>query len=249
VGIGIHQADVLSAAREFHGEFDRERRAAGRAGRAPHRDDPWPHRIAGVGFRRSVRRTDGRRTQPLGELPGADPQRERRLQTEHRGDPLVAGPVGERNDADGASVARGHDGCAHRRARRLQHDGVGLRERGRDVLRSSDAPVAVIDRVVGYRDDERGCRHHRDHDETLGLEALRQIAAVRLVDRDDHPHCDAPEAGTTDSADWSAIAASVAATSDLGITISRAAEPPPIIESSRVTDTTVASATRMRGAS
>ena len=55
----------------------------------------------------------------------------------------------------------------------------------------------------------------------------------------------APAVGTTESADSSAMAPSTAATSARGMTTSRDAAPPPIIESSRVTETTVASATRM----
>ena len=67
------------------------------------------------------------------------------------------------------------------------------------------------------------------------------------VDRDEDSHDPAPAVGTTESADASAIAASVAATSARGMTSSTADAPPPIMESSRATETTVASATRMRG--
>ncbi len=117
---------------------------------------------------------------------------------------------------------------------------------------SSSAPISVgsaLRREVVHDVREGGCRDHRHDRDAVLRQLVRECAAVRFVHRNEDSHGAAPAVGTTDSADSSAMAARVAATSARGMTTSSAAEPPPIIESSRVTETTVASATRIRGTS
>src|SRR5690606_5226672 len=90
---------------------------------------------------------------------------------------------------------------------------------------------------------------HRAH---VGLGVAQpggQGAPARAVDGDDDPHQPPPGVGTTDSRAPSATAARVAATSARSMTSSSAVPAVPIIESSRVTVTTVAEATGMRGVS
>ena len=89
-----------------------------------------------------------------------------------------------------------------RRARGLEHHRVRVGERARDVVRSADAPVVVEPGVVAVdRGGDGGCRNHGDHGDPLALQPSGEIAAVRLVDRDDDPHWDAPDVGTTERAD------------------------------------------------
>ncbi len=195
-----------------------------------------------AGAAAAARPPDRRRGEALRELPCLHPEAQRRLETEGLRDTVVGRLCTERHDPHRSPVARRHDGRVEGCPRDLEHDGIGVPERTRDA-------IGFCERAALDRHGERGCRHHCHDRDALGLQALRQVAAVRLVDGDQNPHGVAPDVGTTERADSSAIAARVAATSDRGMTISRAAEPPPIIESSRVTETTVASATRMRGTS
>ena len=127
VGVGIDQPDVPTAARQLDGELDRERRAAGRAGRTPHGDDP---RARGSGVGRHAATAHRRGGEALGELPRLDAERQRRLQTERRGEALVAGLARRAGRCGRAPRSHDrHDRGVHGRARRLEHHGVGVGER------------------------------------------------------------------------------------------------------------------------
>ncbi len=164
-----------------------------------------------------------------------------RLQPARGGDTLPRRVVDQRHDPCARAVAEGDDGRRHRRAGHRDDQGVGVGERPQQRL------GVGAQHPIGRSEGGGRGGDHRDHVDAFAAQSLDEEPCV--VHGDDDLHEPAPIVGTTERADSSDIAASVAGTSALGMTSSRAAAPPPIIESSRVTDTTVASATRMRGSS
>ena len=196
VGVGIHQTDVPAAAGQFDRELDRDRRAAGRAGRSPDGDHPRPCGRCGRRFGRRSRSAPevhrvARRAARLPRPSGSGGSRPNIAARRSSPGPAASGTMRTARRSQAATTA------AFSVARdRLEHHRVRVGERAADVDRSADPPSSSDPGSSPSTAAARADAATTASTSTPSLlEPVGEIAAVRLVDRDDDPHCAAPDVG------------------------------------------------------
>lgn len=227
VRVGIHQRRMAVHACERSGELDGHRGAPRRARRPPHRH----HGRVGC---RDPRRHGGRGPSSCQDVARRRRRRGRPREPEREGQPSGDLPLPDRHDPHSGQIAGRHE---------LPGERVVACWDEQQLRAGPDRRIGI-----GRRDGGRG-GGKRPHVHSDGAQFTRKACAVRLVKGDDRDgHCPAPP-GTIEIAAPSATAPSVAETSALATTSSTDAAPAASGDVSRSTRTTVASATRMRGAS
>ena len=180
VRVGVDQTDVPAAAGELDGELDRDRRAAGRARRSPHRRSSRGSRSAPSAPAASA--TARCRGERLGERHGSMSQRQRPLEPERRGEPL----------ASAASRTAGRSACPPDRTARRRRRSASSRPTS-STTASASASAAQHALRLGARASRRRRRARERMPRPPRRPRAPRVEPVgqrrpRRVDRDDDLH-------------------------------------------------------------